>query len=94
MNFGKKVLMLAISLSCSVLAKSFDLRQRNLAPIIQEWVKEAKEKGTYDSLPTLIKEVASNMENGNFIVADLKTLKEVAEYTTDYLSTKYRRQLR
>jgi len=94
MKVSQLTLLVALTIASTAAAKTFDLRQRNLAPVIEEWVKEAKDNGTFSKLPVPIQAVSVNMDKGDYTVDGIEKLREIADLTLDYLSVKYGRQLR
>jgi len=75
----KKLSLILALICCSsaLSAKTFDLRERNLAPVIFKLVKMSKAANTFDALPALIKNTHEQMEQGNFTIANLELLQEL-----------------
>ncbi len=62
----------------SVCAKTYNLKKYNVARSIKMMVEKAKKNETYDTLPQIIKDTWTQIENGNYEVESLEELKKIS----------------
>lgn len=70
--------VIALSSMMSVCAKTYNLKKYNVARSIKMMVEKAKKNETYDTLPQIIKDTWTQIENGNYEVESLEELKKIS----------------